>query len=53
MSHILTALICLLIGWRVGWEGAHHTVAKECDRLGAFFVGKTVYHCVRKTEVEP
>ena len=30
------------------WEVAHHTVAKECDKLGAFYVGQTVYKCERR-----
>jgi len=43
----LLAIIGLLwIGWLVGWRHAHLTVATECERLGAFFVGKTVYRCM-------
>ena len=29
----------------VGWVAAHSTVAYECERLGGFYVGKTVYEC--------
>jgi hypothetical protein len=45
MSYIAVALICAWIGHTVGWRSAHITVAKECERLGKFFVGKTVYEC--------
>lgn len=45
MSYIVVALICAWIGHTVGWRTAHITVAKECERLGKFFVGKTVYEC--------
>ena len=38
-------LIALLIGYRMGWESAHKTVASECRKLGRFYVGKTVFHC--------
>lgn len=45
MGYIATALICLWLGYQVGWTDAHTTVAKECDRLGGFYVGKKVYRC--------
>lgn len=47
----LLAIIGLLwIGWLLGWRQAHIAVAAECERLGAFYVGKTVYRC---TAIEP
>lgn len=45
MGTIVVGLVCLFIGYRWGWINAHITVAKECERLGKFFVGKTVYEC--------
>lgn len=45
MKELFISLIFLLIGYRIGWECAHVTVAAECERLGAFFVGKTTYKC--------
>ena len=45
MGYIAVGLICLWIGYSSGWRTAHITVAKECERLGKFFVGKTVYEC--------
>ena len=28
-----------------GWIFAHNTVATECEKLNAFYVGNKVYHC--------
>lgn len=36
----------LSIGWLIGWCQAHYTVAAECRRLGAFYVGKSTFKCV-------
>ena len=42
-------LFVAMIGLSVAvWEVAHSTVAKECDKLGAFYVGPTVYKCERR-----
>ena len=35
-----------------GWVHAHLTVAGECERLGGFYVGKTVYKCVAQEKKE-
>lgn len=45
---IIGILICLLVyaAYRFGWELAHLTIAKECKRLGAFYVGGTTFKCV-------
>lgn len=43
-------LIGLLVGHILGWEKAHLTVSDECERLGAFYVGKTTYTCIKKVE---
>jgi hypothetical protein len=40
-------LLALVVGMWMGWNVAHNTVAAECERLGSFFVGKTVYHCTK------
>ena len=29
----------------LGWINAHEAVAKKCDRLGGFYVGKTTFKC--------
>jgi hypothetical protein len=52
----ILALIGLLwIGWLIGWRHAHVAVALECERLGGFYVGKTVYRCtsVNQEPLEP
>lgn len=41
-------LVTLAAGFIWGWAAAHNEVARECDRLGSFYVGKTVYVCARK-----
>lgn len=44
----LAATLCLCVAcWISGWYFAHSTVATECERLGKFFVGKTVYQCIK------
>ena len=50
MSHILVAIIAVLVGYHFGWGFAHYTVAKECERLEGFFVGKATYKCVKKEQ---
>lgn len=52
MSYIVVALISAWIGHTIGWRTAHITVAKECERLGKFFVGKTVYECTTIRQIE-
>jgi hypothetical protein len=48
MSTWLLALICgLVIGYWLGYAFAHSDVARECERLGGFYVGKTVYKCTK------
>ncbi len=31
----------------LGWAYAHETVATECERLGAFYVGDKTFKCER------
>lgn len=47
---LLISIIAVYLAYQLGWEVAHLTVAKECERLGAFYVGKKTYRCVA---VEP
>lgn len=44
---LMTWILILLLGWLGGWVHAHHTVAKECERLGSFYVGSKTYHCTK------
>ncbi len=48
----LAFVIGLIIGHRSGWNSAHRTVAKECEKLGAFYVGERVFHCTKIQEKE-
>ena len=44
---MLTTMLIAVIGMLIslGWIWAHATVATECTRLGAFYVGEKVYEC--------
>lgn len=44
----VSSTIVLLVGVLLGWVYAHYTVATECERLGAFYVGSKVYECKLK-----
>ena len=46
----ITAVIVIVTFCSVGliWSSAHGTIAKECERLGAFYVGDKVYECKLK-----
>ena len=46
----LISILCLLVGYRIGWQSAHLTVATECERLGKFYVGKKIFECVEITK---
>lgn len=43
----LPIFIACMLAWIV-WIVAHFTVATECKKLGAFYVGETVYECKAK-----
>jgi hypothetical protein len=38
-------VICTFCSFVLIWAAAHGTVAKECEKLGAFYVGDKVYQC--------
>ena len=48
------AIVALLVGYAVGhnigWHSAHRTVATECERLGAFYVGDKVFRCAPESK---
>ena len=44
------SLLSIFIGYIWGYENAHRHIAKECERLGGFFVGKKVYQCTEITK---
>ena len=42
--------IIVILAWcGLIWAMAHGTVAKECEKLGSFYVGDKVYECKLKT----
>lgn len=45
--NVMGWILILLTGWLFGWIHAHYTVARECEKLGAFYVGSSVYHCTK------
>jgi len=44
MSALLAIVISLIVGYAWGWGSAHNTVAKECKRLGRFYVGMNTFY---------
>lgn len=46
----LVAAVILAIGAVLGYAEAHSTVARECERLGAFYVGNKVFECKLKAQ---
>lgn len=51
MSIALVVILSLLIGLIWGWGAAHYTVAKECRRLGRFYVGMETFYVEKITHV--
>lgn len=45
---LLIGLLCLFAGYGWGWQGAHVEIARECERLGGFYVGGKVFECKLK-----
>lgn len=45
MGAFILGVVVGLLCFHWGYEHAHRTVAAECERLGGFFVERTVYRC--------
>ena len=45
MNDFLAYFGAVMAGILLGWAVAHNTVAKECERLGAFYVRNVTYVC--------
>lgn len=45
---VLLTILTFLFGYRIGWISAHSEVARECERLGSFYVGDRVFICTVK-----
>lgn len=50
IAAFLVALVITAVGVLVGYAEAHSTVARECERLGAFYVGDKVFECKLKAK---
>lgn len=50
LAIFLLVVVGNLLGYWAGWNSAHRTVATECKRLGAFYVGTTVFKCIEIEE---
>ena len=48
MTETFTNAVAAVIFAIVGWVYAHETVARECEKLGSFYVNDAVYECHRK-----
>jgi hypothetical protein len=44
----LVSAFVIAIAYQNGYTNAHSTVATECERLGAFYVGDKTYKCELK-----
>ena len=42
---VLVVVLAFFVGYKVGWQQAHTTVATECTKLGSFYVGDHVFKC--------
>lgn len=43
-------IIGLYIGYTWAWQSAHGTVARECSRLGGFYVADQTFTCSAREE---
>lgn len=46
----IIAFVCYLVGFSLGRQAAHDTIARECERLGGFYVGSKTYVCKIKDD---
>ena len=49
----IIAFIVLFCACITTWAWAHHTVATECERLGAFYVNEKTFNCQLKSGNTP
>lgn len=49
---LLMGFVGLFFGGLAGYVEAHTKVSQECKKLGAFYVGDTVYECKPKVKGE-
>lgn len=44
IAGVFAGFIVAMLIW-IGWGAAHNIIADECEKIGAFYVGATVYEC--------
>lgn len=47
-STLALTLFFAFVVYQIGYAVAHHTVGKECEKLGGFYVESRIYECHRK-----
>lgn len=47
MIALMTFIAGLWLGHQNGWIDAHRTIARECERLGGFYVNNKTYKCTQ------
>jgi len=50
IAAFLVAIVITVVGVLVGYTEAYSTVVRECERLGAFYVGNKVFECKLKAQ---
>jgi len=48
----LSAALIFSIGSVLGYASAPSTIARDCERLGAFYVGDKVFECKLKEKAQ-
>ena len=48
---LLALLGLLCVGGLIGWLHAHTVIARECERLGGFYVGDRKFRCLETSSV--
>ena len=47
IEFLFAAFATVFLEALLGWAAAHDAVARECDRLGGFYVGAATYKCAK------
>lgn len=53
VQKLTIAVVVLFCACIKTWAWARHTVATECERLGAFYVNEKTFNCQLKSEGKP
>ena len=50
LTTFLIVCIAYFLGFCIGKQYAHDTIATECEKLGGFFVGNRTFKCISVSE---